>query len=177
MIAIGRINDDTDTLLDAIPFEDVETVHEMLGNDEPNIDNKKGNHLNAFMVTTIDGGHNSGRTYYFQATSAESYAELTRHLLSNAKEAKKRAQFKTRFAKSQYRMQKLFNSLIFQNFSALLIVVVSVANRFGILFAKTNVFCGLPLFPVLCCIRTFWPAYSRRSTGAKWFCRTAQQPS
>jgi hypothetical protein len=125
LIAIGRINDEADTLLDAIPFEDVETVHEMIGNNEPNIDNKKSNFSNAFMVTTVDGGHNSGRTYYFQATSAESYAELTRHLTANAKEARKRAEFKTRFAKCQYRMRKIYNSSIFQNFSALLIVVVS----------------------------------------------------
>jgi hypothetical protein len=137
MIAIGRINDDADTLLDAIPFEDVETVHEMLGNDEPNIENKKGNYLNAFMVTTIDGGYNSGRTYYFQTNSAESYAELTQHLISNAKEARKRAQFKTSFAKSQYRMRKLYNSLIFQYFSALLIVVVSGSDQFLIHFARS----------------------------------------
>ncbi len=126
MIAIGRIDDDSDTLLDAIPFVDVETVHEMLGNDEPNIDKKNGNYQNAFMITTIDGGHNSGRTYYFQTTTAESYVQLTRHLVINAKEARKRAEFKTRFAKSQYRMRKVYNSSIFQNFSALLIVVVSL---------------------------------------------------
>jgi hypothetical protein len=126
LIAIGRIDDDSDTLLDAIPFVDVETVHEMLGNDEPNIDKKNGNYQNAFMITTIDGGHNSGRTYYFQTTTAESYVQLTRHLVINAKEARKRAEFKTRFAKSQYRMRKVYNSSIFQNFSALLIVVVSL---------------------------------------------------
>ncbi len=125
MIAIGQVNDDSETLLDEIPFVDVDSVHDMVGLDEElETNNSNSSNLHAFMVTTVPDGHNSGRTYYFQTSSADSFSELTRHLLLNAKEARKRASYNTRFAKSQYNMRKLYNSWIFQHFSALLIVMV-----------------------------------------------------
>ncbi len=100
------------------------TVREMVGMDEERLDKDNGYLMNAFMITTVPGGHNSGRTYYFQASSPDSYFQLTRHLLANTKAARKRAEFNTRFTKSQYNMRKLFNSRIFKYFSALLIVLV-----------------------------------------------------
>ncbi len=124
-IAIGRANDDSETLLDEIPFVDVSTVRDMVGMEEERLDKDDGHLMNAFMVTTVPGGHNSGRTYYFQAASPDSYFQVTRHLLANAKAARKRAEFNTQFTKSQYNMRKMFNSRIFQYFSALLIVLVS----------------------------------------------------
>ncbi len=123
-IAIGRPNADSETLLDEIPFADVSTVRDMLGTEGQGLDKDNGHLMNAFMITTVPGGHNSGRTYYFQASSSDSYLQLTRHLLSNAKAARERAEFNTRFTKSQYNMRKIFNSGIFQSFSALLIVMV-----------------------------------------------------
>ncbi len=125
MIAIGRPDDVSETLLDAIPFVDVDSIREMVGMGEDSLEKDNRNFQNAFMVTTVPGGQNSGRTYYFQASSADSYAQITRHLISNAEEARKRAEFNTRFAKSQYAMRKLFRSKAFQYFSALLIIMVN----------------------------------------------------
>ena len=106
IIAVGRIDDDSETLLDAIPFVDVESVREFHGTDEAHLEKGSKDCLNAFMITTVPGGHNSGRTYYFQTNSSESYDVITRHLQSNAKTARKQAEFKTRFTKSQYQMRK-----------------------------------------------------------------------
>ncbi len=125
IIAIGRPNDASETLLDAIPFVDVDSVLEMVGMGEDSLEKDNSNFQHAFMVTTVPGGQNSGRTYYFQTSSADSYSQVTRHLLANAQEARKRAEFNTRFAKSQYAMRILFNSKAFQYFSALLIMMVA----------------------------------------------------
>jgi hypothetical protein len=124
MIAIGRANDESETLLDAIPFVEIDSVREMLGDDSSNLDRKSGKFLNAFMMTTVSDGHNCGRTYYLQAASPEMYTEVVQHLNRNKKEAWKRAEFNTRFAKSQYWVRKIFRSRIFQNFAALLITLV-----------------------------------------------------
>jgi hypothetical protein len=124
VIAIGRANDESETLLDAIPFIDIESIRDMLRDDHENLDNNTGKFLNAFIITTVPEGHNCGRTYYLQTASPEMYAEVTHHLIHNRKEAKKLAEFNTRFAKSQYRVRKIFKSRIFQNFAAFLITLV-----------------------------------------------------
>ena len=124
VIAIGRADDESETLLDAIPFVDIDSIREMLRDDGADLDNQSGKFLNAFIIRTAPEGHNCGRTYYLQAHTPESYAEITQHLIRNQKEAKKRAQFNTRFTESQYWVRKLFRSQIFQNFAALLITLV-----------------------------------------------------
>ena len=118
------MDDGSETLLDAIPFVDVESVHEFLGTDEAHLEKGSKEFLHAFLISTVPGGHNSGRTYYFQADSAESYSQITQHLVAHAKAAREQAELRTRFTKSQYQMRKIFNSILFQRFSALLIVLV-----------------------------------------------------
>ena len=98
----------------------------MLGDDSDNLDKNGGKFLNAFIITTVPEGHNCGRKYYLQAASPDMYAEATQHLGRNKKEARKRAEFNTRFAKSQYWVRKIFNSRPFQNFAAFLITMVSL---------------------------------------------------
>jgi hypothetical protein len=124
VIAVGRASDESETLLDAIPFVDIESIRDMLGDDNANLEKKSGTALNSLMITTIPGGHNSGRTYYLQASSPELHARVAQLLISNRKEAKIRAEFNTRFAKTQYWVREIFNSRIFQNLSALLIILV-----------------------------------------------------
>ncbi len=124
LIAIGRIDDESETMLDAIPLEDVDSVREMLARDDAQLDKGSGNYLNAFMINTVPDGHNSGRTYYVQTSTSESYTTLTQKLQVNSKRARKRAEFNTRFSKSQYRLRKIFNSGAFQFLSALLIILV-----------------------------------------------------
>ncbi len=111
-------------MLDAIPLEDVEAVREMLAMDDAQLDKDSGDYFNAFMITTVPDGHNSGRTYYVQTSTSESYTALTRKLQANTKHARVRAKFNTRFSKSQYRLRKIFNSGAFQFLSALLIILV-----------------------------------------------------
>jgi translation elongation factor EF-1alpha len=124
-IAVGRASDESETLLDTIPFVDIESIRDMLGDDNANLEKKNGTFQNSLIITTVPGGHNSGRTYYLQASSPELHAKVAQHLISNRKEARKRAEFNTRFAKSQYWLRKIFNSRVFQNLSALLIILVS----------------------------------------------------
>jgi hypothetical protein len=125
VIAIGRANDESETLLDAIPFVDIESIHAMLGDDSASLDKTSAKFRNAFIITTVPEGHNCGRTYYLQTASPDTYTEVTQHLSRNIKEARKRAEFNTKFAKSQYWVRKIFRSRLFQNFAALLIVLVS----------------------------------------------------
>ena len=129
MIAISRVDDESETLLDAIPLVDVDAVKEMLAGDEAQLGKDRGMFLNAFMITTVPGGHNSGRTYYLQTDTAESYSTLTRHVMHCAKEARKRSEFNTRFRKSQYVLRKFFNSPGVQYFSAFLIILVSQHSK------------------------------------------------
>ncbi len=130
LIAIGKIDDESETMLDAIPLVEVETVREMLARDDAPLDKDNGNYLNALMITTISEGHNSGRTYYLQTSNSDSYAVLTRTLQANTKHAHKRAEFNTRFSKSQYRLRKIYHSAPFQFLSALLIILVRPRTLF-----------------------------------------------
>ena len=127
IIAIGRVDDGTETVVDAIPFADIVSVREMLGEDESRIESDQGKFINAFLITTVSDGYNSGRTYYFQTSSKGEYNNLTRHLHRNTKAARKQAEFNTRFTRSQYVLRKFFNSWMFQYFSAFLIILVLLA--------------------------------------------------
>ncbi len=124
MIAVGRASDESETLLDTIPLVDIESIRDMIAGDNANLEKENKTVLNSFIITTIPGGHNSGRTYYFQAASPESQQTVSRLLIKSIKEAKIRAEFHTRYAKSQYIMRTIFNSQVVQNVSALLIILV-----------------------------------------------------
>ncbi len=130
MIAVGRLNDESETLLDKIPLVDIESIRNMLADDNIELERKSGGFQNSIIITTVPGGHNSGRTYYMQASSPELNEKVSSHLIRISKEAKKRAKFNTRFAKSQYRAKKIYNSLIFQNLSAILIILVRAISSY-----------------------------------------------
>lgn len=123
-MAIARIDDGSETLLDAIPLLDVESIRDMEAVSDSELIKDKSMTQNAIMINTVPGGYNSGRTYYLQAESHDSCEMLARLLRSLAKEARQRAEFNTRFTKSQYRLRKIFRSSILQYFSALLIILV-----------------------------------------------------
>lgn len=80
--------------------------------------------LNAFMINTLEEGHNSGRIYYLQASSKQQCLDLVKSIRSFAKRARERANARTRFAKVQLRVRKVFNSFWFQSVSAILIIAV-----------------------------------------------------
>ena len=81
------------------------------------------------MINTIAEGHNSGRTYYLQASSKGNCTEMVRLLKALSKKERERAAAQTRFAKVQLRARKLFSSYWFQLSSATLIVAASPLSR------------------------------------------------
>ena len=85
----------------------------------------QGDYLNAFMINTVAEGHNSGRTYYLQASSKDHCLELVRSLKTLAKRAREKVEAHTRLAKLQLRIRKVFNSPWFQTTSAILIIAVT----------------------------------------------------
>ena len=58
------------------------------------------------MINTINEGHNSGRSYYLQASSKEQSNELVKLLKHHAVRAKERANARTRFARVQLVVRK-----------------------------------------------------------------------
>ena len=78
----------------------------------------------AFMINTVAEGHNSGRTYYLQASSHEQCQEMVKLIKTLSKRAIELAAAQTQFAKIQLRARKLYNSYLFQSGSAILIMVV-----------------------------------------------------
>ena len=111
-----------DLMIDHIPLAEIESVRAMDALEGQDIDRNKFS--NALMITTIPQGHNSGRTYYLQAESAPLCTELVAQLAKVSRSARKRAEAKTQFAKSQFKVREIFESPPFQLVSALLIISV-----------------------------------------------------
>jgi hypothetical protein len=109
-------------MIDTIPLAEVEIVKEMSSLDEE-VDRTK--FANALMIATSPEGHNSGRTYYLQATSEEHCKRLVHDLTRLASDALRKAEANTRFAESQYLVRNVFQSNLFQLVSACLILGVS----------------------------------------------------
>ena len=79
---------------------------------------------NALMIKTAAEGHNSGRTYYLQASSKEQCIEMEKLIKSLSTRAREKAAARTQFAKVQLGARKLFSSYWFQTGSATLIIAV-----------------------------------------------------
>ena len=109
-------------MIDQIPLSEVESVRAMDAFDDQDFDRAK--FANAVMITTIPNGHNSGRTYYLQADTSTKCNDLVTHLIKVTRSARKRAEAKTQFAKSQFKVREIFNSAPFQLLSASLIISV-----------------------------------------------------
>ena len=113
------------------------------------------------MINTIAEGHNSGRTYYLQASSKEHCLQLVKFIQSLSKRARERAEARTRFAKLQLRLRKVFDSHFFQSTSATLIIAVSIFPFFPfvmmqnpnklfwcrVLYVVLKIFHHIPEFP------------------------------
>ncbi len=79
---------------------------------------------NAFQIATDSNGYNSGRSYYLQAASESQKQEIINHLQVFARSARKKAEVKSYFRKTQDRVQAWYTSRQFQTGAALLIVAV-----------------------------------------------------
>jgi hypothetical protein len=81
--------------------------------------------VNAFQIATISDGYNSGRSYYLQADSGEVKQQIISQLKMLAKNAKKKAEVKSSFRKTQDRVRSVYVARPFQAATALLIVAVN----------------------------------------------------
>jgi hypothetical protein len=79
---------------------------------------------NALTIETVDGGHNSGRTYTLRAPSHERCRELVASLAARAAAARAAAYARTRFRRGQERIRRVYVSKPFQFSVAILIVMV-----------------------------------------------------
>jgi hypothetical protein len=151
VVSFALVNDDNE--IDRIPLCEVSCVDEMIGTEELEEEdrdrristerkcshNSKGRIEggvgsdrnitssligNAFQIATDTNGYNSGRSYYLQAASASQKQEIIAHLQVFAKSARKRAEVKSYFRKTQDRVQMFYISRQFQTTAALLIVAV-----------------------------------------------------
>ena len=68
-------------------------------------DTNKTKFKNSLQISTIDAGHNAGRSYYFQAQSADQCDEIVRSLQRLSKSARKRAEARSLFRRLQVRRQ------------------------------------------------------------------------
>jgi hypothetical protein len=126
-----------ETEIDYIPLDEVEFIKEMKDDVDVNIlnidhgeqDASDGAGLHAIQIATDREGHNSGRDYYIQVSSKDSYDRLSAHLRKSSKAAKKRAEAHTAFRRSQYRVRKLYESKPCQVFVALMISAVMLSKK------------------------------------------------
>jgi hypothetical protein len=94
-------------------------------------DSNRTKFRNAVQINTIMDGYNSGRAYYLQAETEEDCRELATTLAVMSKDAKKRAEDKTRFQILQCKVLKFYDSTPFQCLVAFLIVAVRSFPRRG----------------------------------------------
>lgn len=123
-VAITKDHDDA--IIDKIPLAEVDSVRDMQNTDSEEGNSDKSQFHSALMIKTVPHGHNSGRTYYFQAGSGEECIKLVRDITLWSKTARKREEAISRFKRSQRKVRKMFDSPHFQTLSAMLIIGVSL---------------------------------------------------
>ncbi len=95
---------------------------------------------NAFQIATDTNGYNSGRSYYLQTASANQKQEIIAHLKTLATSARKKAEVKSLFRKTQDRVRAWYISRPFQSGAALLIVAVQSSLFIRILYSHRQIF-------------------------------------
>jgi hypothetical protein len=79
---------------------------------------------NAIQIRTSKDGHNAGRKYCLQASSAEELADILSELRLLTHRAIKRAATRSKWSKLQERVRRVYNSGWFQGVAAFLIIAV-----------------------------------------------------
>jgi hypothetical protein len=95
------------------------------GNAEPRAENTSQLFVNAFQIATIPNGYNSGRSYYLQAESSDLEHQVMTQLRTLATIARKKAEARSSFRKSQDRARAIYTAKPFQIGASLLIVAVN----------------------------------------------------
>jgi hypothetical protein len=73
-------------------------------------------------------GYNMGRKYFLRAETREDIEAIARELTMGVEEAKRRADKRTWFEKSQARVKALYDSSIYLNSVSLLLILVTFAH-------------------------------------------------
>ena len=79
---------------------------------------------NAFQITTEAEGYNSGRKYILETSSPEACEKIIEELRDLTRAARKLAEIKSRFQRSQTKVKLVFESNVFRIIMSLLIIVV-----------------------------------------------------
>jgi hypothetical protein len=124
---VAFANIDEEIMIDSIRLTEIECVR-LMERDDREIQIKSSNpedsYTKTFVIKTLADGHNTGRHYYFLANSTEICSEATRILHRAAKKARFRAVAKSRFARAQFTVRKIYESYLFTHISAALIIAV-----------------------------------------------------
>jgi hypothetical protein len=133
VIAFAKVGEQT--LLDAIPLAEVTSIEPMLNSEQNSTEKSTSEstfevaveNSNAMQIRTIKNGHNAGRKYYLQASSAQELDDLVSELRLLTKSATERAEASSKWNKLQERVRLVYNSSWFQGVAALLIIAVRAA--------------------------------------------------
>jgi hypothetical protein len=131
IISFAYIGNETE--IDYIPLAEVRFAKEMrdtadfnqLLSGQGGQQDEDDESMHVVQIATEMDGHNSGRAYYVRAHSKESCLELLQHINVNAKAARRAAEAKNAFRRTQYRVRKIYQSRPFQVIVAIMICAVS----------------------------------------------------
>ncbi len=124
--------------------------------------------LNIVQISTLEQGFNSGRTYYLKAESKEECDSISAELGCKACSARRKAEGKSRFIRSQDSVRKFYSSKPFQILSAVLIITVRIITAFLLLLPSRH----LPTHPQLTATLT-----SEQSSRAPSRLESVREPS
>jgi hypothetical protein len=98
------------------------------GNADQRAENTSQLFVNAFQIFTVPHGYNSGRSYYLQAESSDLEHNVITQLRTLAISARKKAEARSSFRKTQDRARAIYTAKPFQIVASLLIVAVSILS-------------------------------------------------
>ena len=98
------------------------------GNADQRAENTSQLFVNAFQIFTVPHGYNSGRSYYLQAESSDLEHNVITQLRTLAISARKKAEARSSFRKTQDRVRGIYTAKPFQIAASLLIVAVNILS-------------------------------------------------
>ena len=139
VIAFAKLGEQT--LLDAIPLAEVASIEPMKSAEQKETEKSQSENAfevavdnsNAIQIRTKRDGHNAGRKYFLQASSAEELIDILSELRVLSKSAIERAEANSKWEKLQERVALIYNSSWFQGIAAFLIIAVRPDFAFHIL--------------------------------------------
>jgi hypothetical protein len=133
VISFAFVKDEME--IDNIPLSEVEFVKEMAEvlENRPRVEvldpgDGAPDNSHALQISTAKEGHNSGRAYYLRVESQEQMETFMTYLQKSSKAARRRAEARSFFRKSQYQARKIYESNAVQSLVAALIAAVSRAT-------------------------------------------------